>query len=201
MPAIGSEIERFIQLLSKLPGLGPRSARRAALALLKKRDTLLEPLAEAMLAAARATRSCEICGNLDSTSPCAICSDSRRDSHVLCVVEDVADLWALERAGVFRGRYHVLGGALSALDGVTPEKLNIAGLAERVAQRGSGSGVDEVILAMNATVEGQTTAHYLMDVLTGVKVTRLAHGVPVGGELDYLDEGTLSAAFKARRSL
>jgi recombination protein RecR len=196
MPAIGSEIERFIQLLSKLPGLGPRSARRAALVLLKKRDTLLEPLAEAMLAAARATRACETCGNLDSTSPCAICSDSRRDSHVLCVVEDVADLWALERAGVFRGRYHVLGGALSALDGVTPEKLNVAGLADRVKQ-----GVDEVILAMNATVEGQTTAHYLMDVLTGVKVTRLAHGVPVGGELDYLDEGTLSAAFKARRSL
>jgi recombination protein RecR len=196
MPAIGSEIERFIQLLSKLPGLGPRSARRAALALLKKRDTLLEPLAEAMLAAARATKPCEICGNLDSTSPCGICSDSRRDSHVLCVVEDVADLWALERAGVFRGRYHVLGGALSALDGVTPEKLNVAGLADRVK-----SGVDEVILAMNATVEGQTTAHYLMDVLSGVKVTRLAHGVPVGGELDYLDEGTLSAAFKARRSL
>ena len=196
MPAIGSEIERFIQLLSKLPGLGPRSARRAALALLKKRDTLLEPLAEAMLAAARATRACEICGNLDSTSPCAICADPRRDSHVLCVVEDVADLWALERAGVFRGRYHVLGGALSALDGVTPEKLNVAGLADRVK-----SGVDEVILAMNATVEGQTTAHYLMDVLTDVKVTRLAHGVPVGGELDYLDEGTLSAAFKARRSL
>jgi recombination protein RecR len=196
MPAIGSEIERFIQLLSKLPGLGPRSARRAALALLKKRDTLLEPLAEAMLAAARATRACEICGNLDSTSPCAICSDSRRDGHVLCVVEDVADLWALERAGVFRGRYHVLGGALSALDGVTPEKLNVAGLADRVK-----SGIDEVILAMNATVEGQTTAHYLMDVLTDVKVTRLAHGVPVGGELDYLDEGTLSAAFKARRSL
>jgi recombination protein RecR len=196
MPAIGSEIERFIQLLSKLPGLGPRSARRAALALLKKRDTLLEPLAEAMLAAARATRACEICGNLDSSSPCAICSDSRRDGHVLCVVEDVADLWALERAGVFRGRYHVLGGALSALDGVTPEKLNVAGLSDRVKQ-----GVDEVILAMNATVEGQTTAHYLMDVLTDVKVTRLAHGVPVGGELDYLDEGTLSAAFKARRSL
>ena len=196
MPAIGSEIERFIQLLSKLPGLGPRSARRAALVLLKKRDTLLEPLAEAMLAAARATRSCEICGNLDSTSPCAICSDARRDGHILCVVEDVADLWALERAGVFRGRYHVLGGALSALDGITPEKLNVGGLAERTK-----SGVDEVILAMNATVEGQTTAHYLMDVLTDVKVTRLAHGVPVGGELDYLDEGTLSAAFKARRSL
>ena len=200
MPAIGSEIERLIQLLSKLPGLGPRSARRAALALLKKRDTMMEPLAAALTDAARAIRDCEICGNLDTTSPCAICADSRRDGHVLCVVEDVADLWALERAGVFRGRYHVLGGALSALDGITPEKLNVAGLAGRVAQKdGSGGVVDEVILAMNATVEGQTTAHYLMDLLTDVKVTRLAHGVPVGGELDYLDEGTLSAAFKARR--
>jgi recombination protein RecR len=196
MPALGSEIERLIQLLSKLPGLGPRSARRAALMLLKKRDTMMEPLAAALKDASRAIRDCEICGNLDTVSPCAICADARRDSHVLCVVEDVADLWALERAGVFRGRYHVLGGALSALDGVTPEKLNVAALAERVK-----TGVDEVILAMNATVEGQTTAHYLMDVLTGVKVTRLAHGVPVGGELDYLDEGTLSAAFKARRAL
>jgi recombination protein RecR len=196
---IGSEIERLIQLLSKLPGLGPRSARRAALALLKKRDTLLEPLAEAMLGAARAIKPCALCGNLDTTSPCAICADPRRDGHILCVVEDVADLWALERAGVFRGRYHVLGGALSALDGVTPEKLNVQSLADRIS--GEASGIDEVILAMNATVEGQTTAHYLMDLLTGVKVTRLAHGVPVGGELDYLDEGTLSAAFKARRSL
>ena len=196
MPVIGSEIERLIQLLSKLPGLGPRSARRAALALLKKRDTLLEPLADALREAADAILTCEVCGNLDTQSPCAICSDTRRDSHVLCVVEDVADLWALERAGVFRGRYHVLGGALSALDGVTPERLNVAKLLERVKQ-----GVDEVILAMNATVEGQTTAHYLMDLLGDMKVTRLAHGVPVGGELDYLDEGTLSAAFKARRAL
>ncbi len=196
MAAIGSEIERLIALLSKLPGLGPRSARRAALALLKKRDTLLEPLADAMQEAAAAISSCEICGNLDTQSPCAICSDPRRDTHILCVVEDVADLWALERAGVFRGRYHVLGGALSALDGVTPERLNVSGLLERVQH-----GVDEVILAMNATVEGQTTAHYLMDILGDRKVTRLAHGVPVGGELDYLDEGTLSAAFKARRAL
>src|SRR6201995_2249491 len=195
--ASGSEIERLIQLLAKLPGLGPRSARRAALVLLKKRDLLLEPLASAMQAAAAATKNCEICGNLDAASPCAICRDPRRDPHVLCVVEDVADLWALERAGVFRGRYHVLGGALSALDGVTPERLNIAALLERV----KAGGIEEVILAMNATVEGQTTAHYLMDMLTDVKVTRLAHGVPVGGELDYLDEGTLSAAFKARRSL
>ena len=193
----GSEIERLIQLLAKLPGLGPRSARRAALVLLKKRDLLLEPLAAAMQSAAAAVKNCEICGNLDSVSPCAICRDPRRDPHVLCVVEDVADLWALERAGVFRGRYHVLGGALSALDGITPERLNVASLLERV----KSAGVEEVILAMNATVEGQTTAHYLMDMLTEVKVTRLAHGVPVGGELDYLDEGTLSAAFKARRAL
>ena len=194
--ASGSEIERLIQLLAKLPGLGPRSARRAALVLLKKRDQLLEPLALAMQDAAAATRNCEICGNLDTVSPCAICRDPRRDPHILCVVEDVADLWALERAGVFRGRYHVLGGALSALDGITPERLNVASLLERVKD-----GIEEVILAMNATVEGQTTAHYLMDHLTNVKVTRLAHGVPVGGELDYLDEGTLNAAFKARRAL
>ena len=201
MAAIGSEIERLIQLLSKLPGLGPRSARRAALVLLKKRDTMMEPLAAALRDASRAIRDCEICGNLDTVNPCAICADSRRDSHVLCVVEDVADLWALERAGVFRGRYHVLGGALSALDGVTPEKLNVAALAERVKGDNGSGGIDEVILAMNATVEGQTTAHYLMDLLGERKVTRLAHGVPVGGELDYLDEGTLSAAFKARRAL
>jgi recombination protein RecR len=194
--AIGSEIEHLIQLLARLPGLGPRSARRAALALLKKRDTLLEPLAAALKDAAAAIKSCEICGNLDTASLCAICTDPRRDPHLLCVVEEVADLWALERAGVFRGRYHVLGGALSALDGVTPERLNVAPLLARAKQ-----GVEEVILAMNATVEGQTTAHYLMDLLGEVKVTRLAHGVPVGGELDYLDEGTLSAAFKARRSL
>jgi recombination protein RecR len=200
MPAIGSEIERLIQLLAKLPGLGPRSARRAALALLKKRDTLLEPLSDALREAADAILTCDVCGNLDTRSPCAICSDGRRDPHILCVVEDVADLWALERAGVFRGRYHVLGGALSALDGVTPERLNVAKLLNRVSNNG-GQDVDEVILAMNATVEGQTTAHYLMDLLGEMKVTRLAHGVPVGGELDYLDEGTLSAAFKARRAL
>src|ERR1700749_4461336 len=165
--ASGSEIERLIQLLAKLPGLGPRSARRAALVLLKKRDLLLEPLAAAMTEAAAATRSCEICGNLDSQSPCAICRDGRRDPHVLCVVEDVADLWALERASVFRGRYHVLGGALSALDGLTPERLNVASLRARV-----NDGVEEVILAMKATVEGQTTPHSLMDTLanTNAKV-------------------------------
>ncbi len=197
LPA-GPEIERLIQLLAKLPGLGPRSARRAALTLLKKRDILLDPLANAMRDAASAIKTCETCGNLDTTSPCAVCRDNRRETHVLCVVEDVADLWALERASVFRGRYHVLGGALSALDGITPERLNVATLIARV-----NNGVEEVILAMNATVEGQTTAHYLMDTLanTTARVTRLAHGVPVGGELDYLDEGTLSAAFKARRSL
>jgi recombination protein RecR len=194
----GPEIERLIQLLSKLPGLGPRSARRAALALLKKREVLLEPLGLAMRDAAAAIKTCEVCGNLDTSSPCSLCNDPRRDPHILCVVEDVADLWALERASVFRGKYHVLGGALSALDGITPEKLNMAPLIARVRD-----GVEEVILAMNATVEGQTTAHYLMDALAAstVKVTRLAHGVPVGGELDYLDEGTLSHAFKARRSL
>ena len=197
LPA-GPEIERLIQLLAKLPGLGPRSARRAALTLLKKRDMLLDPIANAMRDAAAAIRTCETCGNLDTTSPCAVCRDNRRETNVLCVVEDVADLWALERASVFRGRYHVLGGALSALDGVTPERLNVASLLARV-----NDGVEEVILAMNATVEGQTTAHYLMDTLaaSNVRVTRLAHGVPFGGELDYLDEGTLSAAFKARRSL
>ncbi len=198
MSTIGPEIERLIQLLAKLPGLGPRSARRAALDLLKKRETLMEPLAHAMRDAAAAIKTCEICGNLDTSSPCALCCDPRREGRILCVVEDVADLWALERASVFRGRYHVLGGALSALDGVTPERLNVSSLIARVQQ-----GVDEVILAMNATVEGQTTSHYQLDALaaSGVKVTRLAHGVPVGGELDYLDEGTLSAAFKARRSL
>jgi recombination protein RecR len=200
MPSLpaGPEIEKLVQLLARLPGLGPRSARRAALLLLKKRETLLEPLGQAMREAAAAIRTCENCGNLDTTSPCAVCRDPRRDSQLLCVVEDVADLWALERASVFRGRYHVLGGALSALDGITPEKLNVAPLAARVS-----NGVDEVILAMNATVEGQTTAHYLMDILAGsnAKVTRLAHGVPVGGELDYLDEGTLSAAFRARREM
>jgi recombination protein RecR len=194
----GPEIERLIQLLAKLPGLGPRSARRAALVLLKKREALLEPLGTAMRDAAQAIKVCETCGNLDTTSPCALCRDPTRDVRLLCVVEDVADLWALERAGVFRGRYHVLGGALSALDGVTPERLNVASLLKRARD-----GVDEIILAVNATVEGQTTAHYLMDALApmGVKVTRLAHGVPVGGELDYLDEGTLNAAFRARRDI
>ncbi len=193
----GPEIERLVQLLAKLPGLGPRSGRRAALQLLKKRETLLGPLAEALSEAAKAVSECSQCGNLDSTDPCAICRDPRREASLLCVVEDVADLWALERSGAFAGRYHVLGGVLSALDGVGPDDLNIASLIARAR----APEISEVILATSATVDGQTTAHYLTDRLAdcAVTVSRLAHGVPIGGELDYLDEGTLSAALKARR--
>ena len=192
----GPEIERLIQLLARLPGLGPRSARRAALHLIKKKDQLLVPLAEAMDVAVSSIMVCETCGNIDTTDPCTICADPRRDASTIVVVEDVADLWALERAGAINARYHVLGGALSPLDGIGPEELNIGKLVGRVA----AGGVGEVILAVNATVEGQTTAHYIMDQLAGlgVKVSRLAHGVPVGGELDYLDEGTLSAAIRQR---
>jgi len=192
----GPEIERLIQLLAKLPGLGPRSARRAALHLIKKKDQLLIPLAEAMGVAVDRILVCSTCGNIDTSDPCTICADPRRDPSMLVVVEDVADLWALERAGVINARYHVLGGALSPLDGVGPEELNLGRLVERV----TAGGISEVILAVNATVEGQTTAHYIMDRLAGlrVKVSRLAHGVPVGGELDYLDEGTLSAAMRQR---
>ena len=192
----GPEIERLIHLLSRLPGLGPRSARRAALHLIKKKDELLVPLAEAMDVAVESIVVCAICGNIDTTNPCTICSDPRRDGSVIVVVEDVADLWALERAGAINARYHVLGGVLSPLDGVGPDDLAIASLVKRVA----AGGVAEIILAVNATVEGQTTAHYLTDQLAGlkVKVSRLAHGVPVGGELDYLDEGTLSAAMRQR---
>lgn len=195
----GPEIERLIQLLAKLPGLGPRSARRAALDLLKKRDTVLKPLAEAMNVAAEKIVTCGNCGNLDTVDPCAVCADAKRDASAICVVEEVADLWAIERSGAFRGRYHVLGGVLSALDGVGPEDLNIANLIARAA----APEVSEVILATNATVEGQTTAHYVMDRLAGtqVNVTRLAHGLPVGGELDYLDDGTLTAALRARRAV
>ncbi len=193
---MGPEIERLIQVLARLPGLGPRSARRAALMLLKKRTQLLEPLAEAAAQALARVMTCHICGTLDTVSPCSICQDPRRDHAMLVVVEDVADLWAFERAQVLRCPYHVLGGTLSALDGITPEQLNIAPLMQRV-QLGE---VQEVILALNATIEGQTTAHYLTDLLTplGVRVTRLAAGVPIGGELDYLDEGTLTAAVKGR---
>jgi recombination protein RecR len=192
----GPEIERLIQLLAKVPGLGPRSARRAALHLIKKKEQLLSPLAAAMGEAADKVRICTTCGNVDTADPCMICTDPRRDATTLIVVEDVSDLWALERAAAMNVRYHVLGGTLSPLDGIGPEQLNIRSLVDRVA----GGEVKEVILAVNATVEGQTTAHYLTDQLSGfeVKVTRLAHGVPVGGELDYLDEGTLAAALRSR---
>ena len=192
-----SDIDHLIQLLARLPGLGPRSARRAALYLIKRRESVLLPLTAALDDAARNIRACSTCGNLDTRDPCAICIDGRRNEALICVVEDVADLWALERTAVFRGRYHVLGGTLSALDGIGPEDLNIAGL---VARAGAPE-VREVILATNATVDGQTTAHYIADRLANctVIVSGLAHGVPVGGELDYLDDGTLSEALKARR--
>ena len=195
-PVVGGEIERLIQLLAKLPGLGPRSARRAALHLIKKREALMQPLGKALADAAAAVSVCTICGNVDSKNPCTICVDPRRDASIRVVVEDVGDLWALERAAATRGRYHVLGGVLSPLDGIGPGDLNLASLVVRVR----AGGIAEVVLAMNATVEGQTTAHYITDQLAGcgAKVTRLAHGVPVGGELDYLDDGTLSAAMKSR---
>ena len=192
----GPEIERLIQLLARLPGLGPRSARRAALHLIRKREELLAPLADAMASARTSIKTCTTCGNVDTIDPCTVCRDPRRDPAMLVVVETVADLWALERAAAVRARYHVLGGTLSPLDGVGPQDLNLATLAARVAE----DGVTEVILAVNATVDGQTTAHYVTDLLRGldVKTTRLAHGVPIGGELDYLDEGTLAAALRAR---
>ena len=194
----GAEVEKLIQLLASLPGLGPRSARRAALHLIKKKDQLLIPLAQAMGVAVERVTVCSTCGTVDTCDPCTICADPRRDDHTVVVVEDVADLWALERAGALNCRYHVLGGTLSPLDGVGPDDLTIDKLVERVSQ----GGVTEVVLAVNATVEGQTTAHFITDRLRGmdVKVTRLAHGVPVGGELDYLDEGTLAQALKARTS-
>jgi recombination protein RecR len=193
----GPEIERLISLLSRLPGLGPRSARRAALALLKRREQLMTPLAEAMADAAAKVRACSACGALDTRDPCTVCSDTSRDAALICVVEEAGALWALERAGAFRGRYHVLGGLLSALDGVGPDDLRIAGLLSRVA----AGGVREVILALPATVDGQTTAHYLAERLSGsgAEVTLLARGVPVGGELDWLDDGTLTQALRARR--
>ena len=192
------EIEALIDLMARLPGLGPRSARRAVLVLLKRRGALMAPLAQAMAQVAVSARDCRICGNIGTSDICAICADDRRATGEICVVEDVADLWALERAGVFRGRYHVLGGTLSALDAVGPEELRIPALIERVATEATR----EVILALNATVDGQTTAHYIADALaaTGVSVTSLAQGVPIGGELDYLDDGTLGAALRARKS-
>jgi recombination protein RecR len=193
----GPEIERLIALLAKLPGLGPRSAKRSALALLKRRDQLLRPLAQAMAEAAERVRACSICGALDTTDPCVVCADTSRDGGLLCVVEEVGGLWALERGGSYRGRYHVLGALLSALDGRGPDALRINELIARV---GDGS-VREVILALPATVDGQTTAHYLAERLapSGVSVTSLARGVPVGGELDWLDDGTIAQALKARR--
>jgi recombination protein RecR len=194
----GSEIERLIALLARLPGLGHRSARKAALTLLKKRTELLEPLAAALADTAAKIVECGDCGNVDSVDPCTICQDQRRDRTLIVVVEEIGDLWALERAGVVGGLYHVLGGQLSPLDGIGPDRLNIGRLIERVREP-----VREVLLALNATVEGQTTAHYLTEQLRdrGVAVTRLAHGVPIGGELDYLDEGTLAAAIKSRRTI
>jgi recombination protein RecR len=192
----GPEIERLIQLLARLPGLGPRSARRAALHLIHKREDLLAPLADALNVARERIVVCSVCGNVDSCDPCTICRDERRDRKLLVIVETVADLWALERAGALSARYHVLGGSLSPLDGIGPKELNLANLAERVA----ADKVEEVMLAVNATVDGQTTAHYVTDLLAHlpVRVTRLAHGVPIGGELDYLDEGTLIAAIRSR---
>jgi recombination protein RecR len=197
MPAVaGPEIERLIQLLARLPGLGPRSARRAALFLIKKREVLMAPLAGALQTALDKIEICRTCGNIDTQNPCTVCTDVRRDRAVIVVVADVADLWALERAGAINARYHVLGGTLSPLDGVGPQDLAIDALINRVHAERPG----ELILALNATVDGQTTAHYITDLIqdTGVKVTRLAHGVPVGGELDYLDEGTLAAAIRQR---
>jgi recombination protein RecR len=193
----GPEIEQLIQLLARLPGLGPRSARRVVLHLVKKKDQLMIPLSAALDRAVVAVRTCETCGNIDTMSPCSICADPRRDSGMLIVVEDVADLWALERAGVGPVKYHVLGGVLSPLDGVGPDDISVDALLARASE------FKEVVLAVNATVEGQTTAHYITDRLagSGAKVTRLAHGVPVGGELDYLDEGTLSQALKARTEI
>ena len=195
----GPEIERLIQLLAKLPGLGPRSARRAALFLIKNRERLLGPMALAMAEAQEKVTICSACGNVDTVDPCTLCTDVRRDRTTLCVVEEVGDLWALERAGAWNGLYHVLGGTLSAIEGVRPEDLSIGALIERAGQ----GELKEVVIALNATVEGQTTAHYITERLKilGIAASRLAHGVPVGGELDYLDEGTLTQAIRARRPL
>ena len=195
----GADIEGLIALMARLPGLGPRSARRAVLHMLRKRVQVMEPLAQALLQVAAEARECRRCGNIGTGDLCAICADPARDSGEICVVEDLSDLWAMERAGGFRGRYHVLGGTLSALDAVGPDELRIPQLVARIADE----GVREVILALNATVEGQTTAHYIAEALapTGVGLSALAQGVPMGGELDYLDDGTISAALAARRRL
>lgn len=193
----GPQIEALIRQLSKLPGLGPRSARRIALALMKRRESLLDPLVQTLSAAAESVKTCSRCGNFDSVDPCMVCSDARRDPAIICVVEDVADLWALERTGAFRGRYHVTGGLLSPLDGIGPGDLRI----DRLVSRAGSDEVKEVVLALAATVDGQTTAHYIADRLarSNVTVSGLAHGMPIGGELDYLDDGTIAAALTARR--
>ncbi len=198
-PMASPEIEALTQALARLPGLGPRSARRAVLHLLKKRDAALGPLREALTAVDERLENCSTCGNVDTTNPCAICADPRRDQRSLCVVEEVADLWALDRSRLFPGRFHVLGGRLSALEGIRPEDLSIDSLVRRI----EAGGIDEVVLAMNATLEGQTTAHYIAERIERfpVRVTQLAHGLPVGGELDYLDEGTLAQALRARRPM
>ena len=193
------DIETLIDLMARLPGLGPRSARRAVLAMLKKRETLMAPLAQALANVALSARDCQICGNIGTADICAICADDARATGEICVVENVADLWAMERSRAFKGRYHILGGTLSALDGVGPDELRIPVLAERI----TAEGITEVILALNATVDGQTTAHYIADALapSAVKITSLAQGVPIGGELDYLDDGTIGTALRARRGI
>ncbi len=193
------DIEALIDLMARLPGLGPRSARRAVLAMLKKREALMAPLAQSLASVALSARDCRICGNIGTSELCAICADPSRATPEICVVEDVADLWAMERSRAFKGRYHILGGTLSALDGIGPEELHIPRLIERI----SSDRISEIILALNATVDGQTTAHYIADALagTGVRITSLAQGVPIGGELDYLDDGTIGAALRARRGV
>jgi recombination protein RecR len=194
-----ADIERLIRLLGRLPGLGPRSARKAGLAMLKRPEALLRPLADAMASCLDRVSTCSVCGNLDTVDPCSVCRDAERDDRVICVVQEVEDLWAMERLVSFRGRYHVLGGTLSAIEGRGPEAIGIAGLLERVA----AGAVEEVVLALGATVDGQTTAHYIHERLApfGLSVTRLGHGLPVGGELNYLDEGTLEAAMRARQKV
>lgn len=196
---IGTEIDHLIKLISRLPGLGPRSARRAVLDLLKNRESLMLPLSQALGKTAEIIEECALCHNLDTVSPCSICSNKQRDTSVLCVVEDISDLWAIEKSGSFKGYYHVLGGTLSALDGISPEDLAIPHLLERVRTQ----TVKEVIIALNATIDGQTTAHYLSDCLQpfGITITQLAHGVPIGGQIDYMDDGTLSTALKSRKAV
>lgn len=200
----GNEIEQLIKLMSRLPGLGPRSARRAVLQLLKNRESLMLPLTQALSTAADVIEECPTCHNLDTITPCAICQAAGRDAGILCVVEDVSDLWAIEKTGSFRGYYHVLGGTLSALDGIGPEDLSIPDLVRRVRDgHRPGQSVSEVIIALNATIDGQTTAHYIADLLASTKVTvsQLAHGVPIGGQIDYLDDGTLATALKSRKAV